>query len=64
MLALSLLICFLIIGPGRTVVFNLCITLLSDKKLTIRYRLFSLGTDLGQQVNLLELIDYFLSLEH
>ena len=62
-LALSLLICFLIIGPGRTVVFNLCITVLSDKKITMRYRLFSLGTDLAQQVNLLELIDHSLSRE-
>ena len=29
----------------------------------MRYRLFSLGTDLGQQVNLLELIGHSLSLE-
>ena len=29
----------------------------------MRYRLFSLGTDLEQQVNLLELIGHSLSLE-
>ena len=29
----------------------------------MRYRLFSLGTDLGQQVNLLELIGHSLSLD-